>query len=330
MVALTGCNRGPEAPTSSVPADFAEHPEAEAKLAQAFKDIESSMGQNAQNSEQEAQGVTRRVIDAVRQYARETGKSARGVAEDVKEYMVEHPAVTVTVMFAAGTAAGIGLEKLGFTDAVSNGLGAVKEWVKEHKIAAGLIVAGVAMGTAYLVYQIAQTEGDVPQKPTNPEARQLEQTFQDLEKQLQESRNPEAQAAQVNRTLMERVKDYARKTGRSAAEVANDVKAYAYEHPMVAAAVVIGAGVATGVILENAGVPDKVAGVIGSTLKGGVSSVGTFVREHPVISGAIAVGIAAGVGYLVYDYMTPDQAPAVQPGAGGQTRSGQETPTTTG
>ena len=86
-------------------------------------------------------------------------------------------------------------------------------------------------------------------------------------------------------------------------EVKNDVMAWSYDHPIVATSLVAGAGVATGVLLSQAGVPEHVAQFAGVALDvagNGLDSVTDFAKENPVIAGVVTAGIAAGAGYLIY------------------------------
>lgn len=313
MVALTGC--GPRPPVPAQGADTQEVAQAKERLAQAFTDIEKSMESARGEGKEQSEAVTRQLMDAVSRYSKETGRGAQQVASDLTQFMKDHPAVTLTVAFTVGTAAGIGLEKIGLTDGVSSGLAAIKQAVKDHPFLAGLIVTGIAAGTAYVVYQYVQAEQPAAAAPVpdTPASRELQASLDGLEKQIEQT-NPSTpeEARAIQQTFGEQVKEYARKSGRSAAEVASDVKAWLTEHPAVAAAIVMAAGVGTGVVLERAGVPAAVADAIGSVLEGGrngLGRVGETIKEHPYLSGAIAVGLAAGAGYVIYEYVWPD-APA--------------------
>lgn len=301
VTALTGCG-GPPTTIST-----GEHAEAREALETRLAQIEESM--STSNKEEDAEKVTGQVIDAVVDYARATGQKGQGLIDDLADVMREHPAATIAVAFTVGTAAGIGLEKLGFTDGISNGLSAVKEFAEEHPIITGIAVAGVVAGTAYLVYtNYIAPQAEIPPAPEGEHAEAMEQTFAELEAELKNHEgDPQAKAEEVNRTLGEKLKDYAQATGRSAAEVANDVKAWSYEHPLVATSIVMAAGVGTGVVLERAGVPDTVAGWVGSAIDSsgdGLGAVGDWIGEHPVIAGTVAAGVAVGAGYLIYTSMS--------------------------
>jgi len=312
LTALAGCTPG--GPTNTGGPVTEQAKQAQQRLETRFAELEAAMQKlpTDGSGQQQAESITRRMMDAVRTYSRESGRKGAAVAEDVKQFMVDHPAITITALFALGTTAGVGLERAGLTDAVSQGVKNVWEWAKEHPILAGGIALAAAGGTAYLIHQMVQTEGDVPEKPTSPEAQRLESTFKSLEERI--NANPNVNGEEVQRSLWDSITEYQKATGRAWNQVAEDVKAFAYEHPVLAGTIIATAGVGTGIVLERAGVPDKVAGMIGSALDsgmGGAKKLGQMVKDHPVIAGTVAVGVAAGVGYLVYHhYNVPAPAPA--------------------
>ena len=94
----------------------------------------------------------------------------------------------------------------------------------------------------------------------------MEATFNELEQKLKENPNDKEVQAEVAKTLTGRIAEYAKATGRSAVEVKNDVVAWAYDHPILATSMVAGAGVATGVVLSQAGVPETVAQLAGTAI----------------------------------------------------------------
>lgn len=318
MLALTGCGKqAPTPPTTSV-SDSQEVTQAKQRLEQSFQQIEKKMEAAKGGDGKEQSGeVTRELMDAVSKYAKETGRTAQQVGNDLTEYMKKHPAVTLTVAFAVGTASGIALEKIGLTDGLSSGLASIKQACEDHPLIAGLVVAGVAAGTAYLIYNYVSAEtAPATPVPDSAASRELKQSMDQLEAQAVASTgDAKADAAKVNKSMLESVQEYAKKSGRSAAEVASDVKTYLVDHPAVAASIVLAAGVGTGVVLERAGVPNAVASAAGAVLesgKSGLGSVGQAIKDHPYLSGAIAAGIAAGAGYLIYQHVnTP--APAATP-----------------
>lgn len=320
MVALTGCGKGtpqPTPPTTSV-TDSQEIAQAKQRLEQRFQEIEKKMEASRSGDGKEQSGeVTRELMDAVTDYAKATGRSAQQVGNDLTEFMKKHPAVTLTVAFAVGTASGIALEKIGLTDGLSDGIASIKQAVEDHPLIAGLVVAGVAAGTAYLIYNYASAEtAPAAPVPDTAASRELKQSMGRLEAQANASSgDAKADAAKINRSMMESVQEYAKESGRSAAQVASDVKTYLVDHPAVAASIVLAAGVGTGVVLERAGVPDAIASAAGAVLKSGkdgLGSVGQAIKDHPYLSGAIAVGVAAGAGYLIYQHVN-SPAPAATP-----------------
>jgi len=303
VLSLTGCtgNNGPK-PTPQVETQVQK--EARQQLSQTLSQIEKGMsGVQNGSGQQQSEQITRQIMDAAKKYAQQSGKDGPGVVNDLRNLMVDHPALTITSMFALGTATGVGLEKLGLTDGISSGVSKVYQAAKEHPFIAGGIALAAAGGTAYLIHQIVTTEGTVPAKPTGAQAESLENTFKSLEERI--AANPNVDAKDINKEVMEAISRYRTDTGKPWERVVDDVKAFAFEHPVLAATVITSAGVATGVVLERAGVPDKVAGLVGVAFQGSknaASNVGSFIKEHPVVSTAVAVGIASGVGYLAYQH----------------------------
>ncbi len=300
IMSLTGCTDQP--PTNQV--ETQTQREAREALAQKLSEIEKQMPQiQGGSGQQQAEQVTRQIMDAAKQYARESGKDGPGLVNDLRNLLQDHPALTITSIFALGTAGGVGLEKLGLSDGISQGVGKIYQAAKERPLLATGIALAVAGGTAYAIHQVATAEGTVPAKPTGAQAETLESTFRSLEEQI--SANPDLDAKEVNRQVMSAIQKYQQESSKPWERVADDVKAFAYEHPVLAATVIASAGVATGVVLERAGVPEHVANLAGQAFQGSKSAaanVGEFIKEHPVVSGAVAVGIAAGVGYLAYNH----------------------------
>ena len=313
VLSLTGC-KGGNGPTPTPQVETQVQKEARQQLSQQLAQIERSMSKTDQG-QQSSEQVTRQIMDAAKQYAQQSGKDGPGIVQDLRNLMQDHPALTITSMFALGTATGVGLEKLGLTDGIKSGAATVYQAAKDHPFIATGIALAAAGGTAYLIQQIVSTEGTVPAKPTGVQAQTLDNTFKSLEDRI--SANPDVDAKEVHKDVMEAISKYQTETGKPWKQVAEDVKAFAFDHPVLAASVVASAGVATGVVLERAGVPDKVAGLAGMAFQGSKSAaanVGSFIKEHPVVSGAVAVGIATGVGYLAYTHFNaPASAPAATP-----------------
>ncbi|MEW6280123.1 MAG: hypothetical protein AB1758_15960 [Candidatus Eremiobacterota bacterium] len=298
-----GCTRAPDPP----PVDGTVSQDAREQLSRRLTEIESEL-KAGETQNQDPSGATRKFMDAVKEYARKTGRSADQVARDLRGSMIEHPALTLTVAYGLGVAAGIGLEKLGLSEQLEKGVDSIVQAVKEHPILAIAVAAAAVGAVIYFVYDAVQTESQaIPPAPQTPEAQKLRQAFDDLEKQASESTgDTRTEAQKIDRTLKERIAEYARSTGRSAEQVRQDVMQFYVEHPGVSAAVVLAAGVGTGVLLERAGVPAHVAGAAEAALKAsknGLAGVTETVKEHPVLATAIGVGLAAGAGYAIYQSM---------------------------
>lgn len=314
ILSLTGCTGGKNNTPPVNQVETQAQKEARQQLSSRLGEIERSMkDMQAGNGQQQSEQITRQIMDAAKRYAQQSGKDGPGIVNDLRNLMQDHPALTITSMFALGTATGVGLEKLGLTDGIKSGAATVYQAAKDHPFIATGIALAAAGGTAYLIHQVVTSEGAVPAKPTGAQAESLEGTFKSLEERL--AANPNADAKEINRDVMAAISKYQSETGKPWERVIDDVKAFAYEHPVLAATVITSAGVATGVVLERAGVPDKVAGLVGMAFQGSksaASNVGQFIKEHPVVSGAVAVGIATGVGYLAYQHFNSTPAPAAQ------------------
>lgn len=296
--ALAGCSQQPGTTTG-----VTQNSEAKEALSNTLNDLEKTMSE-AKAGEGNVEAFTGQAIRAIADYSRATGQKGQALVNDLANVIREHPKVAVAVAVTTGAAIGIGLDRFGVTDQVGESLGDLGQWIKTHPWETAGIVAVTAV-SAYLIYDnFIAPQANIPPKPTGEAAEAMEQTFSDLETQLQSHEgDPQAKAAEVNRTLTEKIKDYAAQTGRSADQVRQDVTAWAYDHPIVATSMVMAGGVATGVLLNQAGVPDTVAGWVGQAIdssKDGMGEVGGFIKEHPVISGVVAAGVAAGAGYLIY------------------------------
>lgn len=295
-VALTGCTRQ-QPPISQT----TEHSQAEKALGQAFDEADQLLAR--QGSKEDA---TRRVMSAIGDYARTTGRSAQQVASDLKGFMIQHPVLTLSVAYSAGVATGIGLEKLGLSDAAGTSVETIRQAIKDHPIMTGVVVVAATAAVGYLVYQALETQqAPVAPVPDTPEARQLQGEFDTLEKQVNASQGGDtrAQAAQVSASLQAKIAEYARATGRSVEQVGGELRQFYIDHPGVSAAVVMSAGVGTGVLLERAGVPATVAAAAQTALAStghGLAGVEKAIQEHPVLSTAVGVAIAAGAVYAVH------------------------------
>ena len=309
IMSLTGCTQKPAPPqvqTQQTPAQKA----AQAQLSNTLANIEKNMGNVQGSGQMQSEQVTRQIMDAAKTYAKSTGQDGPGVSNALRDAISSHPALVFTSMFALGTATGVGLESLGLTNGIKDGVGKVSEAVKAHPYIAGTIALAVAGGTAYLIHEMVSNEVSIPDKPDTAQAKTLDATFASLEEKI--AANPNIDAKEVNKSVYDAIGKYQKDTGKPWEKVADDVKAFAFDHPVLASSLVAGAGVATGVLLQHAGVPAKVADAVGVAFQGSKSAaanVGTFVKEHPVLSGTVAAGVAAGVGYLAYQHFhTPTPA----------------------
>lgn len=307
-VALTGCTQQPP-PTPPPVTQGVEHTQAQQALSQAFTEADQML-QKAKDDDGAKEQATRRVMTAIGDYARSTGRSAQQVASDIKGYMIEHPVLTLSVAYSAGVAAGIGLERLGLSDAAGTSVEAIKQAIQDHPIITGVVVVAATAAVGYMIYQALETQATpVPAPPNTPEAQKLAAEFDKLEQQIAQSEggNARTEAAQVNQTLKQKIAEYARATGRTVDQVGGELRQFYIDHPGVSAAVVMSAGVGTGVLLQRAGVPAAVAGAAQVALSQtgeGLKGVEDAIKEHPVLATAVGIGIAVGAGYAIHQAVT--------------------------
>lgn len=300
MGALTGCTKTPAGPPV---VETQAQKEARQQFSQVLAQIEKNAGSLKGSGEQQSEQVTRQIMDAAKKYAQQSGKDGPGVVNDLRNLMVDHPALTITSLFALGMAGGVGLEKLGLTDGISQGFNKVYEAAKEHPFIATGIALAAAGGAAYLINELVTNESSIPAKPQGAQAQTLNNTFKSLEERL--AANPNADAGDIHKSVYTAISKYQKDTGKPWEKVMDDVKAFAFDHPVLAASLVASAGAATGVVLERAGVPASIAKLAGNAFEGSKDAAGKMaeiVKEHPVISGAVAVAVASGVGYLAYQH----------------------------
>ena len=302
VTALTGCTKGGGGVAGpGTGTTVGTNSEALTAFQNSMNQIEESMKKDPSQSRE---SVTGKIFRAMGDYGRQTGQRGEELMNSLAGTIRSHPVLAATVAFTAGAAVGISLDRLGVTDSIGSTAADVYQWVKDHPVKAAAIGLAVA-GAGVLIYNYAiKPMAEVPPKPTGAEAEKMEATFSQLEMELQNHQgDPQEKAEQVSRTLTQKIQDYAKATGRSANEVKNDVIAWSYDHPVVATSLVMGAGVATGVVLSRAGVPEGIAHLAGVAVDGaksGFGAVGDFAKEHPVAAGAVAAGVAAGAGYLIY------------------------------
>lgn len=339
VIGLTGCNGPKPSPNPSSSVSTTVDAAAQTQLKTAFEQAEKAINaSNTGDPQKAAADVTRNLLGQIEQYAKKTGRSAEQVASDVKSYAISHPAVSLTVLMAAGITSGVLLEKYGVPEAIANGAGSILESVthgtsdglsaitsqiKAHPfIAAGIGVA-VAGTVVYVVHEVMASPHAVAAVPDTPQKEQLVKSLDALESQVASAKSGDvnAQAKDVSQRFMDTVGEYAKATGKGAKEVASDVKDFMVTHPGVTAAVVLSAGVTTGVLLEKAGVPGEVAALAtqgfeqakaGAT--SGLAGLKQTIEDHPVLSTVVIGALVAGTGYLVYEhFVAPPAARVAQP-----------------
>lgn len=317
--ALTGC-KGPEGPTTSTPVNQ----EALNSVTETFEQLTK----NAEDGEvTDFKAIAGDAMKAIGEYGRASGAKGQELMDQLGGVIREHPVVAASIAFTVGTGIGIGVNRLGVPDAAMEGGQQFLDWMAAKdvpqaeqfttRIKRGAIVLGITtavVGGGYLLYDhVIKPMAEVPNKPTGEHAEAMEATFDQLEKELANYEgDAQEKAGEVALTLGQKIQEYAKATGRSAAEVKDDVIAWAYEHPIVATSLVMGAGVATGVVLDQVGLPDYIADFAGVAFEqagDGLSGVVDWAKENPVVAGAVVAGVAAGAGYVVYRLMQPD-APA--------------------
>ena len=317
--ALTGCT-SPETPTTSTPVNQ-----------EALNSVTETFEQITKNAEEgkvtDFKTIAGDAMKAIGEYGRASGAKGQELMDQLGGVIRENPVVAASIAFTVGTGIGIGVDRLGVPDAAMESAGEFLDWMAAKdvpqneqfttRLKRGAIVFGVTAGVVgggYLLYNhVIKPMAEVPEKPTGEHAEAMEATFNQLEEELANYEgDPQEKAGEVAKTLTQKIQEYAKATGRSAGEVKDDVIAWAYDHPIVATSMVMGAGVATGIILNQAGVPDYVAGFAGAALDEageGLGAVVDWAKENPVVAGAVVAGVAAGAGYVVYRVMQPD-APA--------------------
>jgi ElaB/YqjD/DUF883 family membrane-anchored ribosome-binding protein len=328
-VGLTGCGKTTPPVSGTSTTSTQPQTEADKKLSDAFTNAEKAIeAAKSGDSKKAAEEVTKNLLSEIQEYAKTTGKSAQSVADTVKEYCVQHPAVAITILLAAGVTTGVVLEKYGVpsaiagsvgsimssvTDGTSNGLSAIKDQIKQHPVLATAIGIAVAGTVGYLIYQaVTPGQGEITEIDT-PAKQDLAKALTELDQEVADAKgtNVQQDAERINKKFTEKVADYAKASGRSAKQVAQDVKGFMIDHPGISAAVILASGVTAGVLLEQAGVPDKIAAVAGSVLdsakdgaSGGLSGIAQTVKDHPVLSTTIIVALAAGASYVIYQAAT--------------------------
>ncbi len=318
-LSLVGCTKG-TAPAPTPIVETQTQKDARTLFSQSIAQLEEQMGKTGLgDGQQQAEQFTSQFLEKAGDYAKQVGKGSNVALEGIRTELREHPAMAATVVFALGTASGVALEHYGVPASIKDGVSNIVSYCKEHKLVALAVGGAVAITAGALIYnlsdQVATVKAQIPAKPNTAEGKALDASFSQIEEQLKA--DPNTDSKDVTTKVMDAVSHYKEKTNKAWKEVANDVKAYAYDHPILAATVVAGAGVGTGVLLEKAGVPAELANVTGSIMNatgGAASSALEWAKSHPLVTGTGAAVVAAGVGYLAYQHFHQD-APAAAPTA---------------
>ena len=286
------------------------------KMDEIFDDTEKAIEGSSGDMQKDASKVTKNLLTKIQDYAKSSGKKIGEVVDDVEKYAVSHPAVSITVLLGAGITAGALLEHYNVPGSLLSGaetsLSAIKKQIKEHPFIAGGIGLALAGGLGYLTKLALTSPAFKPPVADTPEKQKLDSSLDKLEKEVSSSSaNPDEASKGVAKKFFDTVGEYAKATGKAGKELAGDVKDFMLSHPGVSASVILGAGVATGVLLEKAGVPEKTAFYTGlafdcicSGAKKGMGEVTELIKENPVLSGVLITGLVAGTGYLVYDHFS--------------------------
>jgi ElaB/YqjD/DUF883 family membrane-anchored ribosome-binding protein len=288
------------------------------KMDQVFQSAEKAIeGSKSGDIQKEASGVTKNLLSSIQEYAHSTGKKVEDVTKDVEKYAVSHPAVSITVLLGAGITVGALLQHYNIPGNLLSGaegsLSAIGQKIKDHPFIAAGIGVGLAGGLAYLVNLALTSPAFKPPVADTPQKQKLSQSLDNLEKEVSSSTagNPAEASKGVAKKFFDTVSEYAKTAGKAAGDVATDVKNFMLSHPGVTAAVILGAGVTTGVLLEKAGVPEKTAFYAGLAFdsacagaRKGLGEVSELIKGNPVLSGVIITALAAGAGYLVYNYVS--------------------------
>jgi len=288
------------------------------KLDRAFGDADKAMaGSTSGDLQKQANGITKTLFTSITEYAKATGKGAEVVAEDIKQQALKHPAISVVLLISAGMATGALLEKYGIVDGAAGSLSSLKAQIEKNPlIAAGVGVAAGA-SAAYLINLALSSPALKPPVADTPQKQQLSKSLDDLEKEAYSASSGDSQkdARGISRKFFDAAGKYAASAGKSVSEACEDIKGFMLAHPGVTASVIFAAGVATGVLLEKAGIPEKLAFTAGTAFdaacassKKGASEVAETIKENPILSGVIISALVAGAGYLAYQYLSSQSA----------------------
>lgn len=289
-----------------------------ALLDKAFGEADKKMAASTDgNIQKEANGITKTLFTSIVEYAKNTGKSAEAVADDIKQQALKHPAISVVLLISAGMATGAVLEKYGILNGAAGSLSSLKQQIEKNPLVAAAIGVAVGASAAYLINLALTSPALKPPAADTPQKQQLSKSLDDLEKEVYAAGSGDSQkdAQGVSKKFFDAAGKYAASAGKSVREACEDVKSFMTAHPGVTAAVIFSAGVATGALLEKAGIPEKLAFTAGTAFdaacagsKKGAREVADTIKENPVLSGVIISALVAGAGYLAYQYLSSQGA----------------------
>lgn len=304
MTALTGCTQS----TAPKVVETQAQQDARSAFSKAIGDLEKEMSSTkAGDGHQQAESFASKFLDKAGEYTKKVGQGGQVALNGIQTELRDHPAMAATVVFALGATAGVALEHYGVPENIKDGVANVTQWVKDNPIKSIAIGAVAAAGIGALVVnyssQMEAVKTQIPAKPQTAEAKVLDESFTSIEQGLNTPGGSDSKT--VTTKVMDAISKYQKTTHKAWNDVTTDVKAFAYDHPILAATVVAGAGVGTGVLLEKAGVPKEVADITGGAFAYGQSTASSAVdwaKAHPLVTGAGAAVVAAGVGYLAYEH----------------------------
>ena len=312
-LSLVGCVKQ-TTPTPAVVETQAQK-DARSVFSQSITQLEEQMASTkAGDGKAQAETFTSQFLDKAGTYVKQVGQGGNVALEGIRTELRDHPAMAAAIVFALGTAGGVALEHYGVPASIKDGVSNIVDYCKEHKLLALGVGAAVAVTAGVLIYnlsdQVATVKAQIPNKPDTAEGKALDASFTQIEDSIKNNKDTDPKT--VTTKVMDAVSKYKEKSQKAWKDVANDVKAYAYDHPILAATVVAGAGVGTGILLEKAGVPAELANITGKVMDVGGSAASSaieYAKAHPLITGTGAAVVAAGVGYLAYQHFHQD-APA--------------------
>ncbi len=291
LVGMTGCS-GPAPPAVQVQTQAQK--ETQKTFAQTLKQLEDGMAETKTGSgQQQVETVTRKLVEATRTYAR--GNPPEAVVAELRGQLQQHPALAVAAVLAVGEVTVSGLDQLGLTHGAEQGVAKIHEAVNGQRLLAAGLAIPLSAGVAPMVFQMANLEGILPPKPATPAAKKLEESFRGLDSKLQSGKLAPKEARSQTLTAISR---YQKESGNPWDQVALDVKALAFDHPVLASNMVSEGGATVNEVLVRSGVDPRLADLLSKVLQSsqGSGKLAGYIRQHPLLGGVVAVGVAAGAG----------------------------------